>query len=172
LDFADLWSEPRSLALEGEDAGALARASRQLARSAELPAHVPVPSKPPSRASGLALLMLAAGKPESVTGWMIIAREIALLANELGRVHRARGEHGRAQQIETELGAELARIEVTVKRERTPSGEHLDAEYQTAQRAREPLQPPSRAPGQQGAAKGEDPKRPIGPLKRRRRRGR
>ena len=87
-----------SIALEGEQPGALARAARQLARSAELPAHTPVPAKPPSRASGLALFILAAGKPDTPVGWMIVTREIALLAAELGRVHRARGELARAQQ--------------------------------------------------------------------------
>ena len=112
-----------SLALEGEQPGALARAARQLARSAELPAHTPVPPKPLSRASGLALFMLAAGKPDSAVGWLIVSREIALLATELGRVHRARGELERAQQIETELGAELAQIEAALERERPHVGE-------------------------------------------------
>ena len=124
-----------SLALEGEQPGALARAARQLARSAELPAHTPAPPKPLSRASGLALFMLAAGKPDSAVGWTIVAREIALLATELGRVHRARGELDRAQQIETELGAELAQIEAALDRERPHTGEDLDAEAQAAKRA-------------------------------------
>ena len=104
-----------SLALEGEQPGALARAARQLARSAELPAHTPVPPKQLSRASGLALFMLAAGKPDSAVGWLIVSREIALLAAELGRVHRARGELERAQQIESELGAELAQIDADAR---------------------------------------------------------
>ena len=135
-----------SIALEGEQPGALARAARQLARSAELPAHTPVPPRQLSRASGLALFMLAAGKPDSAVGWLIVSREIALLAAELGRVHRARGELDRAQQIETELGAELAQIEVMLERERAASDEVLDAEAQAAKRAREPLPPPARDP--------------------------
>ena len=65
--------------------------------------------------------MLAAGKPDSAVGWLIVSREIALLAAELGRVHRARGELERAQQIETELGAELAQIEAALERERPRS---------------------------------------------------
>src|SRR5205823_5771255 len=81
-----------SLALEADQPGALARAARQLARSAELPAHTPPPRRTFPRASRLALLMLAAGKPDTPIGWMIVTREIALLASELGRVHRARGE--------------------------------------------------------------------------------
>jgi hypothetical protein len=103
--------------------GALARAARQLARSAELPAYTSAPAKPPWRASGLALFMLAAGKPDSAVGWTIVARETGLLATELGRVHRARGELDRAQQIETELGAELAQIEAALDRERPRTGE-------------------------------------------------
>ena len=162
-----------SLALEGEQPGALARAARQLARSAELPAHTPLPRRRQlSRASGLALFMLAAGKPDSAVGWMIVAREIALLASELGRVHRARGELDRAQQIETELGAELAQIEAALERERPRTGEDLDAEAQAAKRAREPLPPPARDPGRQGAGETEDVKRLINPLRGRRSKGR
>jgi hypothetical protein len=161
-----------SLALEGEHPGALARAARELARSAELPAYTPALAKSPSRASGLALLMLAAGKPDSAVGWTIVAREIALLATELGRVHRARGERDRAQQIETELGAELAQIEPALNRERPRTGGDLDAEAQAAKRAREPLSPPARDPGRQGAEETDDVKRLINPLRPRRGRGR
>ena len=139
-----------SVALEGEQLGALARATRELARSAELPAYTPLPRKPGSRASGLALFVLAAGKPGSAVGWMIVAREMALLASELGRVHRARGELDRAQQIEPALGAEFARIQATLERERPRAAEGLDGETQAAKRAREPL-PPARDAGRQGA---------------------
>ena len=153
-----------SLALEGEQPGALARAARQLARSSELPAHTPAPPKRLSRASGLALFMLAAGKPDTPVGWMIVAREIALLASEIGRVHRARGELQRAKEIETELGAELARIEAALDHERPLVGEDLGAEAQAARRAREPLPAPTRDPGRQGAGETEDIKRLITPL--------
>lgn len=158
-----------SLALEGEHPGALARAARQLARSAELPAHTPAPPKTLSRASGLALFMLAAGKPDTSVGWMIVAREIALLASELGRAHRARGELSRAQHIEAELGVELAHIEAALEREQPHTGEVLDPDCQAAKRAREPLPPPARDPGRQGAGETEDVARVLGPLHRRRR---
>jgi hypothetical protein len=161
-----------SIALEGEQPGSLARAARQLARSAELPAHTPIPPEAPSRASGLALFILAAGKPNSGVGWMIVAREMALLANELGRVHRARGELDRAQQIESELGAELAQVVAALEHERSRADEDLDAEAQAAKRAREPLPPLARGPGQRGAAEAEDVKWVLGPLQRRRGRGR
>ena len=158
-----------SIALEGEEPGALARAARQLARSAELPARTPVPTKQLSRASGLALFMLAAGTPDSAVGWLIVSREIALLAGELGRVHRARGELDRAQQIESELGDELAQIEAALERERPRTGEVLDAEAQAAKRAREPLPPPTRDPAPESAGETEDVKRLINPLRGRRR---
>jgi hypothetical protein len=161
-----------SLALEGEQPGALARAARQLARSAELPARTPAPPKQLSRASGLALCMLAAGKPDSPIGWLIVSREIALLAGELGRVHRTRGELGRVEEIECELGAELAAIEATLERERPRVDEVLDAEAQAAKRHREPLRPPARDPAREGAGETEDIKRLINPLRGRRRRGR
>jgi hypothetical protein len=156
-----------SIALEGEQPGSLARAARQLARSAELPAHTPIPPEAPSRASGLALFMLAAGKPDSGVGWMIVAREMALLANELGRMHRARGELDRAEQIEREFGAELAQIEAALERDRPGADKDLGAEAQAAKRAREPLPPPARNPGRQGGAEAEEVKRVLGPLQRR-----
>ena len=161
-----------SLALEGEQPDALARAARHLARSAELPAYTRAAAKSPSRAPGLALFMLAAGKPDSAVGWAIVAREISLLATELGRVHRVRGELDRAQQIETELGAELARIEAALERDQPQAGEDLDAEAQAAKRARDPLPPPTRDPGRASSDDGENIKRVLGPLQRRRGRGR
>jgi hypothetical protein len=158
-----------SLALEGDQPGGLARAARQLARSAELPARTPAPPKQLSRASGLALFMLAAGKPDSAVGWLIVSRELALLAGELGRVHRARGELERAQQIESALGGELALIDARFERERPRADEVLDAEAQAAKRAREPLPPPARDPGPQGVGETEDIKRLINPLRGRKR---
>lgn len=94
--------------------------------------------------------MLAAGKPESAVGWLIVSREIALLAGKLARVHRAHGEFDCAREIEDELGAELAQIDATLKRERPRTGEVLDAE---APAAREP-QLPARDPGRQSARRG------------------
>jgi hypothetical protein len=157
-----------SLALEGETPAGLARAARQLARSAELPAYTPLPRKAVSRAPGLALFMLAAGKPDSAVGWTIVAREIALLASELGRVHRARGELDRAQQIESDLGAELSQIQAALDRARPRTGEDFDAEAQAAKRAREPLPPPAWDAGRHGAEETDDVKRLINPLRRRR----
>ena len=157
-----------SIATEGEQPGAVARAARQLARSAELPAHTPVPPKPASRASGLALFMLAAGKPDTSVGWMIVTREIALLATELSRAHRARGELERTQQIESELGAELAQLELALERERPQSDENLDAESRTASRAREPQAPPTRKPRPGSVGDAQDARRLINPLRARR----
>ena len=158
-----------SIALEANQPGPLARAARQLARSAELPAYTAVPARRLPRASGLALLMLAAAKPDTAVGWMVVAREIALLGTELGRVHRARGELDRAQQIETGLGAELAQIEAGLVGEPATSREDLDAEAQAANRTREPLARPARAPASQSADDAENVKRLISPLRGRKR---
>ena len=158
-----------SIALEGEEPGALARAARQIARSAELPARTAVPPKQLSRASGLALFMLAAGNPGTAVGWMIVSREISLLASELGRVHRGHGELERAQQIERELGAELEQIKAAFERERPHTGGVLDAEAHAAKRAHEPLPPPARDPAFEGAGETEDIKRLINPLRGRKR---
>jgi hypothetical protein len=135
-----------SIDLEGEQPGPLARASRQLARSAELPAYTPAPRRPLSRASGLALCMLAAGRPDSAVGWLLVSRELGLLAGEIGRVHRARGELQRAHEIETDLHAELEEIRAGIDPHRFErSAIELDAETEAARRAREPLGPATRA---------------------------
>ena len=55
-----------SLELERDQPGALARASRQLARSAELPAPTPASRRPVSRASGLGLI--SGGERQSAQG--------------------------------------------------------------------------------------------------------
>ena len=107
-----------SIELEGEQPGPLARASRQLARSAELPAYTPAPRRPLSRASGLALFMLAAGRPDSAVGWLLVCRELGLLAGEIGRVHRARGELDRAREIETDLHDELDELRARIDADR------------------------------------------------------
>ena len=160
-----------SIALEGENPGALARAARQLARSAELPAYTAAPAKTLSRASGLALFMLAAGKPDSGVGWTIVSREIALLATELGRVHRARGELDRAQQIETEFGGELMQIEAAL-RPRAAARERGPRRRGAGCRARpRAAAAPARDAGRQGAEETDDVKRLISPLRGRRRRG-
>jgi hypothetical protein len=50
------------------------------------------------------------------------------------------------QQIETELGTELAQIEATLERERSTSGEDLDVQAQAAKR-RDALPPRHGIPG-------------------------
>src|SRR6185312_10360058 len=99
------------------------------------------------------------GKPDAAVGWMIVAREIALLASELGRMHRARGELDRAQQIEIELGAELAHIEAALDGDQPHVGEDLDAEAQAARRARDPLPPRARDPARPDRGESDDVKR-------------
>jgi len=160
-----------SIELEGEQPGPLARASRQLARSAELPAYTPAPRRPLSRASGLALFMLAAGRPDSAVGWLLVCRELGLLAGEIGRVHRARGELQRAHEIETDLHGELEQIRARIEADRPePVTVELDAEAEAANRAREPLGPATRqAPERPAAVDDVDAvKRLIDPTRRRR----
>ena len=150
-----------SIDLEGEQPGPLARASRQLARSAELSASTPAPlaRRPPSRASGLALFMLAAGRPDSAVGWLLVCRELGLLAGEIGRVHRARGELQRAHEIETDLHGELEQIRARLDADRPDPGPvELDAETRGG-------------PAGTGAARARDPRGAAAPGRRRRRRG-
>ena len=160
-----------SIDLEGEQPGPLARASRQLARSSELPAYTPVPRRPLSRASGLALFMLAAGRPDSAVGWLLVCRELGLLAGEIGRVHRARGELDRAREIETDLHGELEEIRARIEGARPePAAGELDPEPEAAKRARGPLGPATRqAPERPAEVDDVDAvKRLIDPTRRRR----
>jgi len=160
-----------SIDLEGEQPGPLARASRQLARSAELPAYTPAPRRPLSRASGLALFMLASGRPDSAVGWLLVCRELGLLAGEIGRVHRVRGELDRAREIETDLQDELKRIRERINADRpAPVAAELDAEAEAAKRASEPLGPATREPSERTVDSDDldAVKRLIDPARRRR----
>ena len=90
-------------------------------------------------------MMLAAGRPDSTVGWVLVCRELGLLTTEIGRVHRARGELDRAREIESQLYRELGQIRVLIDGE--PSGWiELDAEAEAARQATAPLDPVTRAP--------------------------
>ncbi|MGH2868171.1 MAG: relaxase/mobilization nuclease domain-containing protein [Solirubrobacteraceae bacterium] len=133
-----------SLTIEGQQPGALARASRQLARSAE---RRPQPNTGPprqavSRASGLALFMLAQGRPDSAVGWTLVWREVGLLGRDLARAHQAHGEVDRAQELHAEFGAELDRVRASLPQ--VQSKQLLDSETEAAQRAMKPLAPRER----------------------------
>jgi hypothetical protein len=155
-----------SIDLEGEHPGALARASRQLARSAELPVAAPASPRTVSRASGLALFMLAAGRPNSAAGWLLVCRELGLLAGEIGRVHRSRGELERAHEIESALQRDLEQIRARIDTDPPPAV--LDAETEAARRARDPLGPATRvrAEGPDKVDDVEAVKRLIDPTRR------
>jgi hypothetical protein len=117
------------------------------------------------------MFMLAAGRPDSAVGWLLVWRELGLLAREIGRVHRARGELDRAREIETDLHAELEEIRARIDADRPdPATVELDAETETARRAREPLGPPTRqAPERPAEVDDVDAvKRLIDPTRRRR----
>ena len=89
--------------------------------------------------------MLAAGRPNSAIGWLLVCRELGLLAGEIGWVHRARGELQRAHEIETDLHGELERIRARVDAERPGrSTIELDAETEAASRTQDPLGPATR----------------------------
>jgi hypothetical protein len=124
-----------------------------------------------SRASGLALFMLAAGQPESPVGWLLVCRELGLLAGEIGRVHCARGELDRAHEIDTDLHEELARIRAQIDADGLePVTVELDAETQAAKRGTQPLGPATRESRDRAADVDdvEAVKRLIDPTRRRR----
>jgi hypothetical protein len=100
-----------SIALEADGPGALARASRLLARSAELRAYrrlPPAQSRP--RSSMLALYLLAGARPDNTAGWFLLARQLSLLGRDLARLHQLRGELDRARELETGLATQLDQV--------------------------------------------------------------
>ena len=100
-----------SVAIEADNPGALARASRQLARSAELRAYRRLPpARPRPRSSTLALYLLAGARPGSTAGWFLVARQLSLLGHDLARLHHRRGELDRARELETIYVTELDRV--------------------------------------------------------------
>jgi hypothetical protein len=100
-----------SVALEGDNPGALARASRQLARSAELRAYRRLPpARPRPRSSRLALYLLAGARPDSTAGWLMAARQMSLLGRDLARLHQLRGDLDRARELETKYATELDQV--------------------------------------------------------------
>ena len=100
-----------SVALEGDNPGALARASRQLARSAELRAYRRLPpARPRPRSSKLALYLLAGARPDSTAGWFLAARQMSLLGRDLARLHQLRGDLDRARELETNYATELDQV--------------------------------------------------------------
>jgi hypothetical protein len=139
-----------SLTLEGDTPGPLARAARQLARSAEQPAYRRTPPpRPRPRSSMLALFLLAGARPDSTAGWFLLARQLSLLASDLARLHRLRGELDRAREIEVGVGAELELVRTGLAVE---PGSGTPAEPQAAEalrHVRDPLPPPR--PGVQGS---------------------
>jgi hypothetical protein len=104
-------------------------------------------------------------------GWLLVCRELGLLAGEIGRAHRARGELDRAREIETDLHDELDRIRARIDADRPEAVPvERDAETEVAKRAREPLGPVTRqAPERTADVDDVDAvKRLIDPTRRRR----
>ena len=100
-----------SVALEADDPGALARASRQLARSAELRAYRRLPpARPRPHNSTLALYLLVGARPDSTSGWLMAARQLSLLGRDLARLHQVRGDLDRARELETNYATELDQV--------------------------------------------------------------
>jgi len=117
--------------------------------------------------------MLAAGRPDSAVGWLLVCRELRLLAGEIGRVHRARGELDRAREIETDVYEELEEIRARIDAGRPEAvAVELDAETEAARRAREPLGPATRQAAERTADVDDVDavKRLIDPTRRRPRR--
>jgi hypothetical protein len=121
-------------------------------------------------ASGVALFMLAAGKPDGAFGWMLVVRELGLLARELGRKDELCGELQRAREIETQLSRELEHVRGMLESER-PSPTPLDSETAAAAEARQALAPPP-APLAEPADQAEAVRRLIDPTRKRPRRQR
>jgi hypothetical protein len=100
-----------SVALEVNAPGPLARASRQLARSAEQRAcERQPPRRPRPHSSMLALYLLAGARPDGTGGWFVLARQLLLLGRDVAELHHLRGEADRARELETSLKAQLEEL--------------------------------------------------------------
>ena len=156
-----------SLALEGDAPGPLARAARQLARSAEHPAHrrTPPPRARP-RSSALALFLLAGARPDSTAGWFLLARQLSLLGSDLARLHQLRGELDRAREIEAGVGAELELVRTGLAAKRR-GGTPAEPEAAAALRpVRDPI--PAPRPGAQSSGQDAEAARRLSDATRRR----
>ena len=160
-----------SVALEGDSPGALARASRQLARSAELRAHRRLPpSRPRPRSSTLALYLLAGARPDSTAGWFLAARQLSLLGHDLARLHQRRGDLDRARELETNYATELAQVHehLTAQTPAAPADREVAAALARVLKPLPPIQPGVPDAQQEAAAArrvidaGQDRHRPRG----------
>ncbi len=131
-----------SVALEGDDPGALARASRQLARSAELRAHHrPPPTRPRPRSSKLAIYLLAGARPDSTAGWLMAARQLSFLGQDLARLHQRHGELDRARELVTNYATELAQVHEHLSAQPPAASAPADPEVAAALAPLKPLPP-------------------------------
>ena len=156
-----------SLTLEGDTPGPLARAARQLARSAEHPAHRRTPPpRPRPRSSALALFLLAGARPDSTAGWFLLTRQLSLLASDLARLHQLRGELDRAREIEAGVGAELELVRTGLAVE---PGSATPAEPEAAAALRPVRDPiPAPQPGAQSSDQDAEAARRLSDATRRR----
>ena len=158
-----------SVALEATAPGSLARASRQLARSAELRAcHRKPPPRPRARGSTLALYLLAGARPDRTAGWFVLGRQLSLLGRDLAQLHRLRGEVDRAHELESGLVAQLSELHDHLKSQspRPAADPEIAAAIDTVLR---PLPPPGVLDAPQDAATA---RRALDATQRRRPRGR
>ena len=156
-----------SLTLEGDTPGPLARAARQLARSAEHPAHRRTPPpRPRPRSSALALFLLAGARPDGTAGWFLLTRQLTLLASDLARLHQLRGELDRAREIEAGVGAELELVRTGLAVE---PGSATPAEPEAAAALRPVRDPiPAPQPGAQSSDQDAEAARRLSDATRRR----
>ncbi len=103
-----------SLAAEGSRGRVLARAARQLARTAERPTETndSTPTRPPAAKVdiGALCLLILAGRGDPTAEWALVAIALTRLCGDIARVHAARGELARAREMEQRLRNELAEI--------------------------------------------------------------
>jgi hypothetical protein len=147
--------------------GPLARAARQLARSAEHPAHRRTPApRPRPRSSALALFLLAGAGPDSPAGWFLLARQLSLLGSDLARLHQVRGELNRAREIEAGVGVELELVRSGLAVE---PGSATPAEREAAAAVRGVRDPiPAPRPGAQRSGEDAEAARRLSDATRRR----
>jgi len=108
--------------------GPLAKASVQLARSAQLPAHQHWPKKAGTLSAGGAALILMQASPnlDKTAAYALLLRQLMKTTQAIAAAHRAAGDAGSAAEIETFTQTELEAVhrQLAVPREPSTEPEH------------------------------------------------
>ncbi|MGO9754665.1 MAG: relaxase/mobilization nuclease domain-containing protein [Solirubrobacteraceae bacterium] len=140
-----------SVAIDSPHSSRLARASRELARSAERPSSPPAGSSQPARrgrgTAGELCLWLLASRGDPAAQWALLADQMTRLCADIAAVHTARGQLERTREMERRLRGELAAVRAGLAAARPPAGTVERDGLRSPRRPAGPEQDPGRDRG-------------------------